>query len=101
MTMKNGTHQNPGAGSLLANDVFGPEFGTAGPRAGAWGSEDCKCADRLENQKQHTFSYLFSIREAEKAQLRELNDRHLLLLSEKQGVINCLLQKIETLTKLK
>merc|ERR1711892_1269678 len=29
MTMKNGTHQNPGAGSLQVNDVFGPEFGTA------------------------------------------------------------------------
>ena len=49
--MKNGTHQNPGAGSLLANDMFSPEFGTAGPRAGTWGSEDCKCADRLENVK--------------------------------------------------
>ena len=44
---------------------------------------------------QHNF------REAEKAQLRELNDRHLLLLSEKQGIINCLLQKIETMTKIR
>merc|ERR1711915_1102688 len=35
------------------------------------------------------------------AQLRELNDRHLLLLSEKQGMINCLVQKIETMTKIR
>jgi len=49
------------------------------------GIDECKCAAR----------------EGEKAQLRELNDRHLLLLSEKQGVINCLKQKMETLTQLK
>ena len=82
----------------------GPQFAKYDPRVNTSGAEECKCADRLRFlDKFQMFSNLslFPIREAEKAQLRELNDRHLLLLSEKQGVINCLLQKIETLTKIR
>jgi len=74
----NGVNQNLQEESSMNNNIFKANTVNSG-------TEECKCAAR----------------EAEKAQLRELNDRHLLLLSEKQGVINCLQQKIETLTELK
>merc|ERR1711915_782374 len=64
----------------LASEIHNYE-----PKTDRWAIDDCRCANR----------------EAEKAQLRELNDRHLVLLSEKQGMINCLLQKIETMTKIR
>lgn len=82
MGISNGEHQNQKRESPNNDTYYNQGYG---PQSRFWDSEECKCAHR----------------EAEKAQLRELNDRHLLLLSEKQGVINCLLQKIETLTQLK
>jgi hypothetical protein len=36
-------------------------------------------------------------REEEKRMLRELNDKHLKIISEKQSDISCLQQKLETL----
>ena len=67
--------------------------------------DSCKCAyrylDFIFSLGQHVLSFSIFCREAEKAQLRQLNDRHLLLLSEKQGVINCLMQKVENLTELR
>merc|ERR1712013_522477 len=86
MNMKNGYNQNLKNESSINKAFPNPKIGKIDPdmRPGDV-VDECKCADR----------------EAEKAKLRELNDRHLLLLSEKQGVINCLIQKMESLTQLK
>merc|ERR1711915_976244 len=81
-TLNTKSAKNPSSSNFedLASEISSYE-----PKTKPWASDICGCSDR----------------EAEKAQLRELNDRHLLLLSEKQGMINCLLQKIETMTKIR
>eukprot|EP00092_Neocalanus_flemingeri_P048290 GFUD01055034.1.p1 GENE.GFUD01055034.1~~GFUD01055034.1.p1 ORF type:complete len:644 (+),score=253.80 GFUD01055034.1:52-1983(+) len=75
-----GPSERPSTGT-----TSGLEFSKYDQMVNTSGVEECKCA----------------FRESEKAQLRELNDRHLLLLSEKQGVINCLMQKVENMTELR
>jgi len=79
------TSTDYGTNNNLLHEVSSMNNNFSNKDASNSGTDQCKCAAR----------------EAEKAQLRELNDRHLLLLSEKQGVINCLKQKMETLTQLK
>merc|ERR1711915_1063324 len=81
-TLHTKTAKNPS--SRIFEDLAS-EISSYEPKPKPWASDICRCSDR----------------EAEKAQLRELNDRHLLLLSEKQGMINCLLQNIETMTKIR